>query len=189
MGRRQDSPRDGGDGTGTADGGRRSTCAGATNGPVSIHLTRITDFVLAKEVNDVCATASANARNRRAAQQIELDIWAGLRGRLRSFVAGTVPEGPDDNCYEAVASQPDMWEVRFKVHTVGSFRCYHGEPGGSPDMAVVAFHQKGGAGRGRGAEHDVQNAVMARAQDRFDRGRADRWGHVTGGTCSDCLDA
>lgn len=140
-------------------------------------------------LTELTQTAEEAVRRRgikgKRAIQSELDIVSTFRGRLRSFASGTVPRGPSEDCYESVVSQPDLWEVRFRVRGIGKFRSYHGETDGVPGVVVTRVHQKVDTGD-HDADSSAQTQVMAEAQERFTGGRRYEWGHRRT-DCATCL--
>lgn len=177
-------------------GGKRvSVCAKRRVGnPATVHKARFEAVEVPVEIGAVIDQAidDAGITGRAKREQAWLDMSAEVLGRMREFSQGLVLEGDAEDQFEAVKSQPDMWEIRYRSprrmrKKLGQFRSYHGEPfGGDPDVVITMFHRKGGKGMSSEDVRDQQNLAMQEVQGRYERGEASQWGHVKH-ECRDCV--
>lgn len=111
---------------------------------------------------------------------VEAVIQAIKKGRLKREL---------DPCSDAVVkpcvTQPDIWELRWNVHSV-LYRMYYSEDEGrSPEFVALSFVRKDIGGLSSAKIRKNQNRAIREAQKRFIAYMPNRWGHADG-KCDYC---
>lgn len=166
---------------------RVSVCSQPRSIPATVHPARFDQVDVLKEIADVAYAAVERRGVKGRAKEMQAAMLIGeVRAQLKSFAKGMLPEGRDQ-AFEAVVSQPDLWEVRVDDRRFGKFRSYHAEPkDGAPDIVVLRFHRKAVESLSTGELAAEQNRIMREAQGSYEAGRPQRWGHVD--HCPICIE-
>lgn len=156
---------------------RVSVCARPRDVPATVHCARFDEVDAWNEITSVVYEALARKGLRGRGRSLQAAVLIGeIRAQLKSFAEGRLPEGRDA-AFEAVVSQPDLWEIRVDNQRFGKFRMYHAEPsGGDPDIVVLRFHQKAPSDLASNEVIVEQNRIMEEAQLAYEVGAPSLWG-------------
>lgn len=100
--------------------------------------------------------------------------YADIKSLQDDAAAGDLD--PADDCFDPVARDPDLWELRWTFEDGSVWRMYHAEPAEAPGyLLALAFHEKDVAGSP--AEIKArQDAWIDTAARRYIDGRPWQWG-------------
>jgi len=109
-------------------------------------------------------------------------------GQLMTAAIGELRLGLEDGeVLEPIRRNPELWEIKWKYgkgKTKAEYRLYHAEPGRTPPLVGLRFHQKETTGSSADIE-DAQNAEIDKAGKRFRDGAPRAWGHTR--NCTNCV--
>lgn len=101
--------------------------------------------------------------------------WADMESLLELACAGELSR--DHEAFDPVASQPDLWELRWSFDDGSEWRQYHAEPMSMPKhLLAMLFHRKDLTGSPQ-VIAAAQNLQMSEAQERYTEGEAWHWGN------------
>lgn len=102
---------------------------------------------------------------------------ADLRALLDEAALGQlVEQGEQTPNVKKIASQPDLWELRWETEDGGRWRMYHAEPDKAPGYLVsLRVHRKDLTGT-RNEIRERQNEHIEVAADRYRDGEPHSWG-------------
>lgn len=110
---------------------------------------------------------------------IQESLVGEIEDRLDAAASGTLDPSHPDEPIKCVASQPDLFELRWTLEPESGpareLRQYHGEPVGEPSLLIAAhIHFK--SGETLSETQQLQNQSMAQAAHRYCHGGPSQWG-------------
>ena len=106
-------------------------------------------------------------------------IVGKILGRVKQAESGNLDAEGDDDPVHRIASQPDIWEIRWNIKDI-PLRLYYAEDlGRKPEFVALSFTRKWTDGTAEEIRKR-QNEDAKVAQDRFENCSVFRWGHDKG---------